>query len=437
MIKKLQRRFILITMSCIGFIFFLILLILNISMTAASNRRGFDLLLEYVRNENAPAPSAGESHPGKPHPKEPDPAAPYAGESSVGDGFAPAEIPPAFPSAGRPYDWFNHMRIFSVRYDSTGKVSEISTKDNPNLSEGSLLALADMILNKPKDRGRISGYLYLYLPSEDGTAIYFMDYEPERDMSMQLWMCLWVGLAGMLIILIPVIFLSRWIARPVQLAFESQKQFIADASHELKTPLTIITTNAEVLEGTLPDNKWLNYILEQSRRMKILINSLLDLARLDSGNNKTAFQSFDLSKTVRKAALSFESLAYEYDKKYSWDIADGLSLYGNEENIRQLVTILLDNAFKYSDDKGCITISLTSSGGKKQLLVHNTGKGIADKDQKHIFERFYRVDSSRSRLFGGYGLGLAIAESIVENHNGQIRVKSDGKSYTDFCVLLP
>lgn len=257
-------------------------------------------------------------------------------------------------------------------------------------------------------------------------------------MSMQLWrICLWIGLAGMMIILIPVIFLSRWIAKPVQLAFDRQKQFIADASHELKTPLTIITTNAEVLENTLPDNKWLNYILEQSSRMKLLINSLLDLARLDSGTEKNAFQSFDLSKAVRKTALSFESLAYEYEKKYSWNITDGLSLYGNEENIKQLVTILLDNAFKYSDAKGVITISLTRSAEKKQLLVHNTGNGIEMKDQKHIFERFYRIDSSRSRQSGGCGLGLSIAESIVKKHKGQISVKSDGKNYTDFCILLP
>ena len=290
----------------------------------------------------------------------------------------------------------------------------------------------------PKEKGEISDYLYLYIPSEEGVSIYFLDYGPEREMSMQLWrMCLWVGLAGMMIILIPVIFLSRWIAKPVQLAFDKQKQFIADASHELKTPLTIITTNAEVLENTLPDNKWLHYILEQSKRMKVLINNLLDLARLDSGNEKAFFQSFDLSKTVRKAALSFESLAYEYEKNYIWEIADGLSLYGNEENIKQLVTILLDNAFKYSNAKGYIAISLTQSAEKKQLLIHNTGKGIDIKDQKRIFERFYRIDSSRSRQSGGYALGLSIAESIVKNHKGQISVKSDGKSYTDFCILLP
>ncbi|MCI9199514.1 MAG: GHKL domain-containing protein [Lachnospiraceae bacterium] len=413
MIKKLQRRFILLTMSCIGFIFLLILLILNISMTATSQKRGFDLLSEHIRNQNN----------FKPHTR---------------DNFTPDEHPPAFKTGHRTNDWFNDMRIFSILYNSDGEIREISTKNNPNLSESSLLALADTILQNPKEKGKISDYLYLYIPSEEGVSIYFLDYGPEREMSMQLWrMCLWVGLAGMMIILIPVIFLSRWIAKPVQLAFDKQKQFIADASHELKTPLTIITTNAEVLENTLPDNKWLHYILEQSKRMKVLIDNLLDLARLDSGNEKAFFQSFDLSKTVRKAALSFESLAYEYEKNYIWEIADGLSLYGNEENIKQLVTILLDNAFKYSNAKGCIAISLTQSAEKKQLLVHNTGIGIDIKDQKHIFERFYRIDSSRSRQSGGYGLGLSIAESIVKNHKGQISVKSDGKSYTDFCILLP
>lgn len=418
MIKKLQHRFILLTMSCIGFIFLLILLILNLSMTATSQKRGFDLLSEYVQNKNIPRPRPGE-------------------HDTVEEKPAPDEIPP-FTAGRRPNDWFNDMRIFSVLYNRAGKVREISTNNNPNLSEEGLLTLADTILKKPKDKGRISGYLYLYIPSEEGISVYFLDYGPEREMSMQLWrICLWVGLAGMMIILIPVIFLSRWIAKPVQLAFDRQKQFIADASHELKTPLTIITTNAEVLENTLPDNKWLNYILEQSSRMKLLINSLLDLARLDSGTEKNAFQSFDLSKAIRKTALSFESLAYEYEKKYSWNITDGLSLYGNEENIKQLVTILLDNAFKYSDAKGVITISLTRSAEKKQLLVHNTGNGIEMKDQKHIFERFYRIDSSRSRQSGGCGLGLSIAESIVKKHKGQISVKSDGKKYTDFCILLP
>ncbi len=414
MIKKLQRRFILITMSCIGFIFFLILLILNISMTTASQKRGFDLLSKYTGdNRNTPRPHTG-------------------------DNFAPEKKPPGFPQGRRPNDWFNDMRIFSVQYNSEGEAIKISTNNNPNLSEDSLSALADSVLEKQKERGQISGYLYLYIPSEEGSSIYFLDYGPEREMSMQLWrICLWVGLAGMLIILIPVIFLSRWIAKPVKLAFDRQKQFIADASHELKTPLTIITANAEVLGNTLPDNKWLNYILEQSSRMKILITSLLDLARLDAGNGKNTFQNFDLSKTIRKTALSFESLAYEYEKHYFQEIADGLTLYGNEENIKQLTTILLDNAFKYSDEKGCITISLTRTAGKKQLLVRNTGKGIGGKDQKHIFERFYRIDSSRSRQYGGYGLGLSIAESIVKNHKGQISVKSDGESYTDFCILLP
>ncbi len=422
MIKKLQRRFILITMACIGFIFLLILLALNISMTVSSRRQGYALLSEYVRRMER---------------KEDTPV------SQPENNFPSYEMPAHLenePSTARHShnEWLNDMRIFSVQYNKEGEVTEISIGSNPNLTESSLQSLSETVLSKSKERGSISDYLYLYIHSEDGASIYFLDYGPERAVSMRLWrICLWIGLAGMLIILVLVIFLSRWVVKPVQLAFNRQKQFIADASHELKTPLTIIITNAEVLENSLPGNKWLNYILEQSGRMKMLINNLLELARLDANNERKSFHTFDLSKTIRNSALSFESLAYEYGKKYTMEITDALSLYGNEENIKQLVTILLDNAFKYSDEKGIITITLSRFGDRKQLLVHNTGKGIDFKDQNHVFERFYRSDNSRSRQSGGYGLGLAIAESIVKAHKGHIMVKSDGKSYTEFSVLLP
>ena len=249
--------------------------------------------------------------------------------------------------------------------------------------------------------------------------------------------CLWVGLAAIFVLFIPVIFLSRWVTKPVQVAFDKQKQFIADASHELKTPLTIITTNAEVLQRELPDNKWLVYILEQTGRMKNLINSLLELARLDAYSDTGSYLTFDLSRAVKNAALSFESLAFEYGKSYSMEIEDGFSLHGNETHIKQLVTNLLDNAFKYSDEHGTVRICLSAHGDKKMLLVSNTGKGISPEDQEHIFERFYRSDSSRNRQYGGYGLGLSIAQSIVKAHKGHISVKSDGQSFTEFVVILP
>lgn len=431
MIKKLQYRFILVTMACIGFILVLILLSLNISVTAASESQGYAMLSEYV-NRKDPEKEAARSEHG-PSPKE----LPSLPEDKTAPKGSEKERP-SFSEEMKQNQWFNDMRIFSITFDADGQTTEISTGGNPNLTEADLQAMADIILKNPKEEGRLSGYLYLYVPSEEETSIYFLDYAPEHSMSlMLLQVCLWIGLAGMLVILILVIFLSRWVSRPVQLAFDRQRQFIADASHELKTPLAIITTNAEVLEGSLPGNKWLNYILEQSGRMKTLINSLLDLAKLDACVEKQIFRSFDLSRTVRNTALSFESLAYEYGKKYTMEIADGLTACGNEEQIKQLVNILLDNAFKYSDRQGHILISLAKHGEKKLLKVYNTGNGIDAKDQKHIFERFYRSDSSRSRESGGYGLGLSIAQSIVKSHRGRVSVKSDGKSYTEFSVLFP
>lgn len=330
------------------------------------------------------------------------------------------------------------MRIFSVSYDETGNLTNISTGGNPNLTEEGLKSIADRILEKPKEKGRISGYLYLYEKEAGNISIYFLDYTPENSMSTRLTrVCLGVGLAGMLVIFILVVFLSKWVTKPVKLAFDKQKQFIADASHELKTPLTIITANAEVLQGNIPDNKWLGYILEQSNRMKHLINNLLDLAKLDAYSEKQNFTSVDLSKTVKNAALSFESLAYEYGKQYQMEIEDNLWVSGCESQLKQLTVILLDNAFKYSDEHGTVKITLSSHGEKKQLLVYNTGKGIATKDQKRIFERFYRSDSSRSRQSGGYGLGLSIAQSVLASHKGNIQVKSDGTTYTEFIILLP
>ncbi|MGN1180684.1 MAG: sensor histidine kinase [Suilimivivens sp.] len=428
MIKKLQYRFILITMACIGFIFILILLALNISMSVSSQKRGYDVLMQYVSRMEYKADFSYTEHDNSSE----------SISSPDRNAQAPETLPPFFKDNFKHNDWFNDMRIFSIVFDSTGQITDISTGENPNLTEDALTSMADTILKKEKEKGTISGYLYLCVPSETKTAIYFLDYTPEQIMSFQLLhVCLWVGLGGMLVIFILVIFLSRWVSKPVKLAFDNQKQFIADASHELKTPLTIITTNAELLRNSLPDNRWLNYILEQSGRMKELINSLLELARLDTGNERQIFHTFDISKAVRNAALSFESLAYEYEKKYTMEIEEHLSFCGNEEQIKQLVTILLDNAFKYSGEQGIISLSLSRHGDKKQLVVHNTGNGINEKEQKHIFERFYRSDASRSRESGGYGLGLSIAQSIVKIHKGQIRVKSDGKSYAEFSVLLP
>lgn len=409
MIKKLRYQFVFITMACISFLFVLILGVINISMTLSSRGQGYALLYRQAefqqtmeeKTEKDFSVSRKEEHPGKP-----------------GDGF----------------DMF---RSFSVLYDAEGKITDLSFQENSIFTEEEIRKLAAQVIDEPKERGVISKYLYITKAEKAGTRIYFLDYSMEKSMSLRLfWICLLIGLAGILFLFIVVFFLSRFIVLPVQTAFEKQKQFIADASHELKTPLTIITTNAEVLAGSIGENKWLNHILGQTKRMRVLIEDLLELAKLDTVEKISEFTEFDMSTTVKNAALSFESMAYEYGKKYEMNITDSIALTGNENSIRQLTTILLDNAFKYSEENGHILITLAQHGDKKVLSVENTGKGISKEDQSRIFERFYRSDASRSRESGGYGLGLSIAESIVQAHKGHIQVKSDEQSLTKFIVTL-
>lgn len=425
MIKKMRYQFILVTMGCISFIFVLILSVINISMTLSSRNQGYSLL-----ERMAEAPNDRERSRSPENRKETFPSFDDTSESNEGSG----DSPPAGHIGG-----FDAFRIFSVLYDTYGTVKDVFYNENSDLDSAAIEELANDIISSPHlhAKGVSSKYLYIIKETENGRQIFFLDYSLEKNISLRLfWTCLSIGLAGIFFIFILVIFLSRWIVKPVQTAFDKQKQFIADASHELKTPLTIITTNAEVLSGSLPDNKWLNHILAQTNRMGTLIKNLLELAQLDSYSVNDNFSNFDMSKAVNNSALSFESLAYEYGKRYEIDIEEGINLYGNESNIRQLTTILLDNAFKYSNAKGLISISLKQQGEKKILTVENTGIGIPKEDQKRIFERFYRSDFSRSRESGGYGLGLAIAATIVKVHKGHISVKSDEISYTRFSAVF-
>lgn len=434
MIRKLQHRFILITMVSVISIFILILAVLNISVSYSAMQHGYATLQDYATREMS------DSIPGAPEKLDLPEAAEIPSSSEDFQMSNPQKNPVPhteghFPAPDR--NWFDDMRVLYVAYDSKGNIEAFSAGGNPDMTEDDLLSMASSVLQQSKEKGRLGSYLYLLSETEAGTCLYFLDYGMEKSMSLRLLrICLCVGLLGIVLIFIPVFFLSRWTTKPVQTAFDKQKQFIADASHELKTPLTIITTNAEVLRGSLPDNKWLFHILEQTERMKVLINDLLSLARLDSYAAKQDFLPMDLSSTVKNAALSFESLAFEYGKQFTMEIQDGLTLNGNEGNIRQLVTILLDNAFKYSGEHGTVSISLSSHGDKKILLIRNTGNGIPSEDQKHIFERFYRSEASRNRKYGGYGLGLAIASSIVTVHKGQLTVKSDEATYTAFTATF-
>jgi len=237
------------------------------------------------------------------------------------------------------------------------------------------------------------------------------------------------------------VMLSRWAVKPVEVAWKQQKQFVADASHELKTPLTVIMTNAELAQSPEFDDmsrqKFIGSILTMARQMRGLIEQMLELARADSADSKEVHETVDFSKLVSDALLPFEPVFFEKGLTLNAEIDGNIKVQGNEGQLCQVMDVLLDNAQKYSREAGTTWVSLKKHRrGRCLLAVANEGESIPPEDIRNIFKRFYRVDKARSRAAGSFGLGLSIAESIVTRHRGKIWAKSaDGVN--TFYVELP
>ena len=261
-----------------------------------------------------------------------------------------------------------------------------------------------------------------------GNSYIFTDVSAEADMLESLYRtCVIIGLSALLLFFVVSIFLAKWAVRPVEEAWDKQKQFIADASHELKTPLTVITTNAELMksEGSEESKaKFTDNILTMSKQMRGLVESMLEIARLDNGSFKKEFTIFSLSETVSDAILPFEALFFEKGQNFTSEIEPDINLNGNAEQIKQVIDILLDNANKYATEKSEIKLILKKQGRNQcRLSVSNEGEPIPEEELKNIFKRFYRGDKTR-KMNNSYGLGLSIAESIVTEHSGKIFAES-------------
>ncbi|WP_434748869.1 sensor histidine kinase [Paenibacillus amylolyticus] len=285
-------------------------------------------------------------------------------------------------------------------------------------------------------------WAYVVDPSRDGHMIVFMDVTAQQGILTNL---IYTFTVVGLIMFVVIYFLSRYFASrsiaPVREAFEKQKQFIADASHELKTPLATINTNTDVLlanqEETIGSQaKWLHYIKSETERMSGLTNDLLYLTQMDDSRSTMIHTKFNMSDAVESIILPMEAVIFEKNITLDYNIDSDLMVHGNREQIKQVVLILLDNAVKYSGPKGAVNISLQRQNHDVLLTVFNTGEGIAPEHLDRIFDRFYRTDSSRARKHGGHGLGLAIAKSIVEQHRGEIYAKSVVGEGATFYVRL-
>ncbi|WP_145150406.1 cell wall metabolism sensor histidine kinase WalK [Paenibacillus xylanexedens] len=311
-------------------------------------------------------------------------------------------------------------------------------------------ALQKVDQNKVGDSERQTGqfaldgtdWAYVVDPSGDGHMIVFIDVTAQQGILTNL---IYTFAVVGLVMLIVIYFLSRYFANrsiaPVREAFEKQKQFIGDASHELKTPLAIINTNADVLlanqEDTIANQaKWLHYIKSETERMTGLTNDLLYLTQMDDSRSTMIHAKFNMSDAVESIILPMEAVIFEKNISLDYNIEPNLTVHGNSEQIKQVILILLDNAVKYSGPKGSVNVTLQRQNNDVMLAVSNTGDGIAPEHLDRIFDRFYRTDSSRARKHGGHGLGLAIARSIVDQHKGEVYARSVVGEGATFYVRL-
>lgn len=330
-------------------------------------------------------------------------------------------------------------RYFTVQLNSNGEAVLVDTGKIVAIDSETAIEYAETLWYRKDNSGFVSNYRYLKQSNAGGTMIIFLDCRKNlssfRSFLLYSVIC---SLAGMLAFAVLVLLLSRMVIKPVQESYDKQKSFIVDAGHEIKTPLTIIDADATILEMECgEDNEWISDIRAQTRRLTALTKDLIYLARMEEEQNQVQMIDFPLSDVLTETAQSFQSLAKVQNKTFDVEIQPMMNLYGDEKAITQLVSIILDNALKYSDDNGTISFKAHQKGKGACIEVYNTAESVETENLGKLFDRFYRADKSRNSQTGGYGIGLSIAKAVTEAHKGKITAASaDGKSLT-ITVVLP
>ena len=329
--------------------------------------------------------------------------------------------------------------FYTIRLDGDDAVTGWDSDRADLYTDDQIASVAGEILACGKDEGRV-GTQYFSFSGEAGEsrALIVLDARLEYlSAQRMLQATALVAALACLLLSAGAFVLIRRMLRPVQESFDRQKQFVWDASHEFKTPLAVISANAEVLAGEIGENEYLGYIQSEVRRTDQLVQNLLTLARMDKGAVAAEHKRFDLSNALLSVALPFESTVFEAGKTLEMDVPEGVFIRGDEAMLQQLAVILLSNALKYSDDGGTIVLKLMPRGKGAALTVRNTGPGIEPDKLEKIFDRFYRGDASHSDEVSGNGLGLAIARTIVEAHGDRIHAESEPGRWAEFIVNLP
>ena len=432
MVRRLRRKFVLTAMTAL-----LIIVVLMISC----------ILLIYFHQQDSRADSTLQmlldndgTFPDMKDPSQPD----NSGGRIPGQGPRGADF-----DAARAIEMPFETRYFTVRLDADGNILSTDVDHIAAISSEDAESYAASAFSSGKTKGYLDGYKFADNVQDNGvTLIVFLDCNSSFSNLTQLFR-ISILIAGitLVLMLVLVVALSGNAVAPVVESLDKQKQFISDAGHELKTPLSVISANVDVLELTGEKNEWTKSIRNQVGRMTALVTNMLTLSRMDEAKWKDLFSRVNFSKIAQSTADTFRVVAKSREKEYTISIQEDLHVFGEQRALEQLCTLLLDNAMKYSSEHGSIVISLTEDHKKARLEVSNTCDEIPSGNLDRLFDRFYRADSSRTRIpansgsttatAGGFGIGLSAAREICESHGGEIRAVHDAEHIIRFIVLLP
>ncbi|MBO7472863.1 MAG: HAMP domain-containing histidine kinase [Ruminococcus sp.] len=405
MIKRLRKRFILICTLSFLAVFVIMVTAIYVTNTIRQNRR-LDFIADIISENGS-------------FPKQKDTSLSFSNSL------------PDFINNDTPFT----TRFYTVSLDENGLYQSSSTEFVSDISETDAEHSAEEVLKKGKSRGWYGDFRYKVYEKDGNKQIIFISGKNHRFSSNEFMKStIRIFGIGSLAVLALIIILSKYAMRPTAESYQKQKQFVTDASHELKTPLTLILTNIDIAESELGQNEWLDDIRSEGERMSKLVNRLVTLSRMDEEKALGSFNEFDLSGTVSDTVSEFTELASIYGKNLTADIDKGIKYHGDESEIRQLTAILLDNAVKYCDEGGSIKAVLSQ---KKYpiLTVTNSYKKVDNIKLDRLFDRFYREDTART-AGSGFGIGLSIAQSITEHHKGSIKAVKADEGVIGFIVKL-
>ena len=403
MIRSLRKKFIIAAMCAIFIVFAVIIGTIN-TMNYLRLKEHADYMTGLIKEGNGKLPFFNKSdfNKIKKHPK-------------------PEKI-----SAETPFE----TRFFYVIFDTDGNIILSDIKNIAAVNESEARRYAEAVFKDKKQKGFVDIYRFRKSETDEGIKVIFLDCRLELSAAGNLLLIsILVFVLGLLAVFVLVLVFSKIVFAPVQESYIRQKQFITDASHEIKTPLTIISANTEVLEMESGRNRWTESIHNQIDRLSTLTGQLLTLARMDEENKISTYGRFLLSQAADETASSFLASAKLTNKSLDINIDNDIYMSGDEKQIRQMFNILLDNAVKYSEPDSKIVVSLYKKGSKIIFKTFNQVKDIDKGNNDKIFERFYRHDTSRNSETGGFGIGLSVAKLIVTAHKGKIQaVSKDGRS---------